>query len=204
MSGKKLIRWAGMAAVVSGVLSVVTDVIYFAAFGDDPTRVAAASSTWLVALLLSLVGAYLGLLGLVGVYSRQRRESGVLGLVAFVIASLGTVLNTGWLWAGTFVVPHLVDEAPAFLDIVDTNPSGLIAAGFMGTFLLFALGWALVGIASVRAKVMPQLAGWLLALGAILVLVALIAGIPFGTVVFGAALAWLGWWLWSEKESMSI
>jgi hypothetical protein len=199
MSDKLLIRWAGMAAILSGALFVITDVLFFAASGDVPTRVAAASGVWLASIMLDLVGTYLGLLALVGLYARQSAQSGTLGLVAFVLASLGTSLNIGYLWAGSFVVPHLTDVAPGFLDMVDTEPSGLIALGFTITFLLFALGWALMGYATTRARILPRRVGWSLVVGSLLNLVLAGAGLPFGTAVLGLALAWLGWSLWSER-----
>jgi len=198
MTQKQLIRWAGIAAILSGALFVITDVL-FAIFKDDPTRVAAVSSTWLVAILLSLVASYLGLLGLTGLYIKQAAESGGFGFAAFVVASLGSVLISGYYWAGAFVVPYLTEMAPEFLDMVDTEPSGLIAAGLMSMFLLFGLGWILMGIATARAGVLPRRAGWLLTIGGVLELGAGIIGIPFGSVILGLALAWLGLRLWSEK-----
>jgi hypothetical protein len=203
MPKKSLIRWAGLAAAASGAFFVIAEIL-FALSGDVPTRVAATSSTWLVAILLGLAASYLGLLALTGLFARQAAESGQLGVVAFVVASLGTVLNSGYYWAGAFVVPHLSELAPGFLDMVDTEPSGLVAAGLMSTFLLNGLGWTLMGIATTRANVLPKPAAWLLTAGAILELGAGIVGLPFGSVVLGVALAWLGLWLWSDKESMTI
>ncbi|NIV30126.1 MAG: hypothetical protein GWN58_11700, partial [Anaerolineae bacterium] len=159
---------------------------------------------WLVSILLNLVGGYLSLLGLVGLYARHSAQSGRLGLVAFVLASLGTSFYIGYLWAGAFVVPHLTEVAPEFLDLVDRNPSGLIAVGFISTFLSFSLGWALMGYATTRAQLVSRLAGWSLVAGSIVNLILGGAGLPLGAVLFGLALAWLGWSLWSETEMASM
>jgi tetrahydromethanopterin S-methyltransferase subunit E len=160
--------------------------------------VAAATTTWLILLDLSIIAAYLGLLALIGLYVRQVEEAGRLGLVAFILASLGTVMNIGFLWGGGFIVPALTSVAPEFLDQVEANPPTIVAAGFITTFALFALGWLLLGVASLKARVLPRIPLWLLILGAILGLVSRIVGLGIPGVLFGVALAWLGWWLWQE------
>ena len=91
-----------------------------------------------------------------------------------------------------YVVP---DFAPEFLDQVAEAPPGIVAAGFISTFTLFGLGWLLFGAASLRARVVPAIPVWLLMIGAILGLVSRIAGLGVPGVLFGVALAWLGWWL---------
>jgi hypothetical protein len=129
-------------------------------------------------------------------YGRQVEESGSLGLVAFVIASFGLVMNAGFLWGGAFIVPALTSAAPEFLDQVATAPPTSVAVGFISTFVVFALGWLLFAVASLRARVLPAIPVWLLGLGAILGLVSRLAGFGIPGVLFGLSMAWLGWWLW--------
>ena len=198
MTRTRLLQWSGLAGVVSGVLLILLDFSFMIFFGGQPERVAAATTTWLILLDLSIIAAYLGLLTLIGLYARQVEESGRLGLAAFILASLGMVMNIGFLWSGGFIVPALTSAAPEFLDQVEVNPSAIIAAGFITTFALFALGWLLLGVASLNAKVLPRIPSWLLILGAILGLVSRIVGWGIPGVLFGVALAWLGWWLWQE------
>lgn len=204
MSTSQLIRWAGMAGVLAGGLVVVSDVVFWLALGDQPTSVAAASSTWFLAVIVTLVSVYLALFALVGLYARQAAQSGGLGLTGFVLAFLGTMLTSGYLWAGAFIVPPLTEAAPGFLDAVDANPSGVVAAGFLSALVLFAAGWILFAIASVRARVLPSAPVWLLMIGAIVSAVTDLVGLPLGTVVFAVALGWLGWALWSEEASVSM
>jgi len=198
MSRTRLIQLSGLAGIVGGVLLILLDVAFIVTFGDQPERVAAATTTWLILLDLSIIATYLGLLGLIGLYARQIEESGRFGLVAFVIASFGTVMSVGFNWGGGFIVPALTSAAPEFLDQVAEAPPGIVAAGFISTFALFALGWLLFGAASLRARVFPAIPLWLLVIGAILGFVSRIAGLGIPGVLFGAALAWLGWWLWRE------
>jgi len=198
MSRTRLLQWSGLSGVVSGVLLILLDVAFFVFFGDQPERVAAATTTWLILLDLSIIATYLALLGLIGLYARQAEESGRFGLAAFLIASFGTVMSIGFNWGGGFIVPALTSAAPEFLDQVAEAPPGIVAAGFISTFALFALGWLLFGIASLRAKIFPAFPLWLLMIAAILGLVSRIAGLGIPGVLFGAALAWLGWRLWKD------
>lgn len=201
MLPKRLIRWAGVAAVATGLLLAVADALYIAALHDPPLSVAADSATWVPWAVLSLAAGYLGLIAAAGLYLRQVTETGAWGLLGFLIAALGTSMFIGWAWAGAFVLPSLVQVAPDFLDSLRTSPSGLMAAGFLGTFLLFGLGWLLLGLATARANVLPRLPSWLLVLGAIVNLVDVFARVPFGTLILDVALVWLGWWLWSERDT---
>jgi hypothetical protein len=210
MTRARLLQLCGLAGFASGVLLILLEIAFLGAFGDQPERVAASTSIWLILLILSLLSAYLGLLALVGLYSRQAEESGQLGLTGFLLGLLGAMINSGYLWAGAFIVPALTSAAPGFLDQVEAGPPqtpGIVAAGFISTFVLLTLGWIVFGVASLRANVLPKAAIWLAMLGALLSLVSRFTGIPLGSVLFGLGLAWLGWWLWREKpgykDSMS-
>lgn len=200
MTKGRLLQLAGLAGIVSGLLLVLLDILFFVFFGDDPERVAAATATWLILLDVSIIAVYLGLLALVGLYGRQVEESGRLGLAAFIIASLGMVMNIGFLWGGGFIVPALTSAAPEFLDQVESSPPAIVAVGFMATFLLFSLGWLLFGVASLRGGLLPKIPLWLLIIGAVLALVSRVVGLGISSVLFGLSLAWLGGWLWKEKR----
>jgi hypothetical protein len=67
------------------------------------------------------------LVGLVGLYVRQSEASGILGLVGFAVAFLGTALVLGAVWAQLFVAPFLAIRAPA---VLDAEPTGTLAMGF--------------------------------------------------------------------------
>jgi hypothetical protein len=195
MTRTRLFQLCGLAGFVSGVLLILLDIAFFATFGDQPERVAAATSLWLILLILSIFGAYLELLALVGLYVRQAEESGRLGLTGFLFSSLGAVMNSGYLWAGAFIVPALTSAAPGFLDQVEAGPPeapGIVVAGFIGTFVLLTLGWTVFGVASLQANVLPRVAIWLTMLGVFLSLVFRFTGVPLGSVLFGLGLVWLG------------
>ncbi len=198
MTAWRLFRWAGLAGVISGLLAIGTDFLFWVSFRDQPTRVSAASGSWSLLLFISFVAAFLGLLALFGLYARQVRESGGFGLMAFLVAAIGLVLNMGFLWSGLFLVPALTEAAPDFLDATDSGPQGGVAVGFISTAVVFALGWTLIAIVTLRTRLFPAAPAWLLIAGAVFSLVAAIAGFPFGATLFGLALAWLGWLLWRD------
>ena len=188
-----------MAGIVSGVLLILLEIAFFGVFGDQPERVAAATGAWLVLLDLSLIAAYLGLLTLIGLYARQTQESGGLGFAGFILTSIGWVMNIGFLWAGAFIIPALTSAAPDFLDRVEADPPGIVAAGFITTFAIFALGWVIFGVGSLKARILPRVGTWLVIVGALLSLVGGFVGLPLSGIVFGLGLTILGRWLWSEK-----
>ena len=91
------------------------------------------------------------------------------------------------MWTLAFVVPSAAIEAPAFLNAKQT--AGPLDAGFMLSGLAVAIGWALFGVATLRAGVFPRIAAIVLIVGAILTFLPL----PATTVVIDVAVVWLGY-----------
>ncbi len=58
----------------------------------------------------------------------------------------------GDLWFEAFAVPWLGDVAPASLHLA----GGMLLYGAFTSYILFAAGWVLFGIASIRARVFPR------------------------------------------------
>jgi len=201
MPSSNLIRWSGLATLVGGVLLIVVDVAEFLFYGDQPESIVAITSAWLILSVLALVGVVLIFLGLVGLYAHQAEQAGTLGLVAFLVAFIGTAMIFGFAWAGAFVVPDLAETVPDFLDTAD---AGMLMVGVMLTFVLFALGWLLFGLVLLRTKMLPRGAAVLLMVGAVLTSVLLFLELPFYIVVFGAALAWMGYALWSDSGEQAL
>jgi hypothetical protein len=195
MSSSNLIRWSGLAALIGGVLFVILDVVDFISFGNQPFTAVATTGAWMIVQGAYIVTAMLIALGLVGLYAYQAQQTGTLGLVAFVIAFIGGMMATGSTWSEAFFGPWLSKAAP---ELMEANPAGPVITGVILSYLLFALGWFLFGLVSLRAKVLPGGAAVLLMIGAVLFLVLGFLEFPFASVVFGAAIAWLGFALWSS------
>jgi hypothetical protein len=194
MSSSNLIRWSGLAALVGGVLVVVYEILDAALFPGGQGSEAMATSSWFIVQILGLVALVLITLGLVGLYARQAEQAGSLGLIAFLVAFSGTLMTFGLLWGEPFLGPMLAKEAP---EVLDADPSGTLTAGIILTLVLFALGWLLFGLTSLRAGVLPRGAALLLMVGAVLFFVVSSLELPGSTIVVGAALVWMGYALWS-------
>lgn len=187
MSSSDLIRWGGLAALVSGVASVIGDLLRL--FVDVESAESATTVTYTFVFLMYLLGAALLLLGLVGLYVSQSEEVGVLGFVGFLAAFLGTVLLAGTLWFELFITPALAVEDAGLAE------AELGLAGFILAFLLVVLGWLLFGVATLRARVYPRWAAVLLIIGAVVSFVP----IPLSGIVFSVAVAWLGFILFTGR-----
>jgi len=201
MSSSNLIRRSGLAALIGGVLFVLLDVVDFISFLNQPFTEVATTSIWIIVQGAYVVAAVLITLGLVGMYAHQAQQVGTLGLVAFVVTFIGGMMATGSSWSETFFGPWLAETAPG---LMEADPAGSVITGVIVSYLLFTLGWLLFGLTSLRAKVLPSGAAVLLMIGAVLFLVLGFLEFPFASVVFGAAIAWLGFALWSSPPNPAL
>jgi len=203
MSGPSaFLAWSGLAALIGGVLTVVLDVWDFLLTGDQPVSVAATSGAWTALHVGYLVADVLILLALVGIWRGQAAKAGAVGVAGFLLAFAGTVMLASLEWSTAFLFPWVAESAP---EILDSDPSGAAMAGFIVTFVLLLVGWILFCVASLSARVYPRGPVWLLIVGTITVLVLGVADAPFLDVVWGTALAWLGWEVWSKaRETRAI
>jgi hypothetical protein len=145
--------------------------------------------------LVALVSLLVLLLALVGLYMHLSDDMGSLGLIGFVVAFVGTALVAGDWWFEAFVGPVLSEVAP---QVFERPPSGWLLAGGVATFVLFAIGWVLFGIATLRTTVFPRPAPLLLIVGGA---VGLLAGTPPFQVLLGLAVGWVGFWLYRSDRS---
>jgi hypothetical protein len=194
MSSSNLIRWSGLAAIVGGVLVVVSDALNAVLFPGEQSSQVMLTSTWFIIQILGLAALALITLGLVGMYTRQAQRAGALGLIAFVMTFCGMLMVFGLSWGEPFLGPLVAKAAPGLLN---TEPSGVLAVGSILSIVLFALGWLLFGVASLRAGALPRGAAILLIVGALLFFVLSSLDLPLWSVVLGAAVVWIGYALWS-------
>jgi hypothetical protein len=208
-TASKLIRWAGFAAMVGGIFYVVVGLFH------PPNILSSATTTqWAIVHALATAMCFLFLLGITGLYARQVKEAGWLGLAGFLLFSLSWVLTAPFTFVETFILPQLATEAPTlaqgFLGIF-TGSAGEINFGVLAnlwklTGFLYILGGLLFGIATFRAGILPRWAAGLLAVGSLLAPVAALlppAQEPKVAVPVGIALAWLGYALWSERREQA-
>jgi hypothetical protein len=139
---------------------------------------------------LAYAAAFSGLaIAACAAYDRQAREAGRFGLVALCAAIIGTVNLGANMWFEGFAVPWLAGEVPQILTAEKTL---FWQVGYYSSYLLFAIGWVLFGLASLRARVFPRLISLAIVAGGIIGFLA--ARPPYG-VALGLALLSLGIWM---------
>lgn len=139
---------------------------------------------------LAYAAAFSGLaIAACAAYDRQARDAGRFGLVALSAAIIGTVNLGANMWFEGFAVPWLAGEVPQILTAEKTL---FWQVGYYSSYLLFAIGWALFGLASLRARVFPRLISLAIVAGGIIGFLA--ARPPYG-VALGLALLSLGIWM---------
>ena len=206
-TASSLIRWAGLSALVAGVCFVVLGLLH------PPNVLSSVPTTqWAVVHVLALAMSLFGLLGMIGLYARQVKEAGWLGLAGFLLLSLWLVLILPFTFFEVFFLPLLATEAPTFgegfLGIFTGAASeinfGVLAAVYKLTGVLLILGPLVFGIATLRTGILSRWAAGLLAVAGALVPAAALLPLerqPLVVVPVGIALAWLGYALWSERRA---
>jgi hypothetical protein len=208
ITASKLIRWAGLAAMSSGILFIVIQTIH-------PLDVLSSVATpqWAIAHYVGVTMAFLGLLGMAGLYARQVKEVGWLGLAGYLLLSLFYALTMAFQFAEAFISPLLVTTAPAFVEGLlgisnghptEMNLGALPTIYMLNGFVGYVLGGLLFGIATFRAGILPRWAAGLLAVATVSpLLLASLFPHPLDRILavpMGLALAWLGYALWSERR----
>jgi hypothetical protein len=134
--------------------------------------------------------AFVGLMiALVAVHERLGSALGRFGLVAFLFAVLGTMMQGGNMWFDGFAAPWLAEVLPQAFTAPKTP---ILQIGGLLSYVLVALGWALYGLAMLRAGAVPVGSALAVVVGGLL---AYNSGLtPYGTPL-GLAVAALGGWL---------
>jgi hypothetical protein len=206
-SAAGLTRAAGLAALAAGIIYAGIQPIH------PPDVLASVTTTaWAIITPLKTAMAILFMVGITGIYTRQVKEAGWLGLAGFVLLGLCWALQTAFIFAEAFVIPPLATVAPTFIDgffgIVNGHPVdtylGALPAVYAVLGIMYMLGGLLFGIASFRARILPRGAAVLLAAASALTPLAAMfpheiqryAGVPVGL-----ALAWLGYALLTERRA---
>ena len=209
ITGSKMIRVAGLAAMGAGILYIVIQTIH-------PPDVFSSVTTpqWAITHYLSIAMDLLAMLGITGLFARQVEKSGWLGLAGYLLFSGFWAFSVALHFIEAFIEPVVANVAPTFVEgllgMVAGHASEINLGALPTVFDLliglvgYVIGGLLFGIATFRARVLPRWAGGLLALGTLLpVLLSSVVNHPYDrlfAVPVGLALAWLGYALWSERR----
>lgn len=169
------------------------------------------TSAWANVHYLTIGMAISAVIGITGIYARQVKEAGWLGLAGYLLFSLFWVATTAFTFAEAVILPLLATDAPKFVEgylgIFSGGASevdlGVLPAVAAVGGVLYILGGLLFGMATLRAGILPRWAGGLLAFGAVVTLTSSLLQHPLDRILavpMGAALAWLGYALWSERR----
>ncbi|TFC86643.1 hypothetical protein E3T28_03835 [Cryobacterium sinapicolor] len=207
ISTSTLTRGAAVAAALAGLAYIVIQFIH-------PADAVASLSTqrWVVVHILSFSEAVLALVGITGIYLRQVRQFGILGLIGYLMFGFFFILQSAFNFAEAFIAPLFVSDAPQIsMDFVGlfgryaavTDLGPLAALPQVGA-LLYIGGALLFGIAVIRARLLSRGAGILLIAAAAATPIAG-ALLPhalerMAAVPMGLALVWLGFSLFSDQR----
>jgi hypothetical protein len=205
-----LIRAAGLSALIAGTCYVLVGIFHPANIPSSVT-----GTRWEIVHVLACAMCFFGVLGLTGLYARQAGKTGWLGLVGYLTLELWLVLILGFSFVEAFILPHLANTSPGFVQAwmgMFNGPAGTFNLGvlptvWMLTAPLYILGGLLFGIATFRAAIMPRWAGALLALSTLAAPLAAFvsnASQPKMAIPMGIALAWLGYALWTERRTQPL
>jgi hypothetical protein len=205
-----LSRAAGLSAVASGLLFALVQFIH-----PQETVANVDTAMWAITHYISFTMCVLGLVGVTGVYLRQVREAGVLGLVGYLMFSAFFVLTAGFQFVEAFALPEMTDDAPTlvtyFLGIgtgKDTGDLGAVTVIWPLTGALYVLGGLTFAAALYRARILARWPSVVLAAGTLVTLtipavphsVARMFALPVAVAMIG-----LGASLWrSHRSSTAI
>jgi hypothetical protein len=185
-----LAKAAGPIALVSGVVFAAVDVARLLAADRSRERIDMMRQAPFIATNALYWVVFIGLvLALVSVYFRLGGRAGGLGAVAFCFALVGTLDMAGNMWFDGFAGPWIADVAPG---AILAGGSGMLAVGGLSSYVLFAVGWMVFGIAGWRSHMFPAWIGLLFVVAGLL---GYKAGLPPYGIPIGLAMAVLGWWI---------
>lgn len=202
----KLLRWAGLSAIVAGTIFAVIQPIH------PPDVIASVTtSKFIIITSFKTIMSIFGLFGIAGLYARQVKQTGWLGLAGYVLLTIFYAVQMCFSFAEPLILPLLVPVAPKFVESVMGMSSGAGGPMNLGAFavifnilpVLYLLGLLLFGIATFRAHILPRWAAVLFALSGPLAII--MSQLPhqiarFAAVPMGIALVWLGYALFSERR----
>jgi hypothetical protein len=201
-----LTRAAGISAAVAGLLFIAVQI------NHPPMDVSSVTTTeWAVRQTAKTVMAAAALAGITGMYLRQVRQTGILGLVGYLVFGAGYLVMLGIEFTGAYVLPSLAHAAPGYVNDVLAAGVGNAVRGDIGlmqpAFILSSVGYlaggVLFGLALFRARVLARWASGLLALGTLATLAIPVLPHSFErplAVPAGIALIGLGISLWRDQR----
>ena len=202
-----LTRAAGLSAVAAGLLFCAVQI------GHPNVDLALVTTTeWKVRQTVKVVMAALSLAGITGIYLRQVKQTGVVGLIGYLTFAVGYLIMLGSEVIGLVVIPTIAGSSPRYVsDVLAAATMGHPVAdiGLMQTLstaggFTFIGGGLLFGIAIFRANILARWAAVVLAAGSVATIA--IPLLPqlnqrLFAIPTGIALIGLGYSLWRDQRT---
>lgn len=217
MSFRILTRLSGIALIGGGVLLAIGSMISSLMLPEGLIEMY-SSPLSIMAYALRIIGAVLLLLGLPAVFARQAQGGNavVLSLIGFLLLFLGiAMLEVGMNSIYAFIFPPLATDLtsrPILLALDANRPLGASIAYTIG-LVLETFGPLVLGIAILRAKVLPRLAGvmfvvvpllFILSLPDFLLFQAIIGVILAGAIGLGFVFCGYGLLSYQKQEQVRL
>jgi hypothetical protein len=202
-----LTRAAGLSAVAAGLLFMAVQI------NHPHVDLALASTTeWKVRQTVKVLFASLSLAGITGMYLRQVKQTGVLGLIGYLTFAVFDLITLSTEVIGLVVIPSIANSAPGYVSDVLAGATGGQPVGDIGLMqplglvagFTFICGGLLFGIALFRANILARWAAVVLAVGSVATIaIPLLPQINqrLFAIPTGVALVGLGYSLWREQRT---
>ena len=202
---------------VAGLFAIAAGLIYAGIQPIHPVDALASvtTGTWTAVISLKLAACLFFLIGIAGLHARQASKSGWLGLAGFTLFSLSWWLQASFVFVELLILPPLASSSPdfvtSFLGIFNSHPGPTDVSGIASAYsvvgLLYLGGGILLGIATLRAGVLPRTPSVVLAIATLATPAA--ALLPheiqrFAAEPVGLAFVWLGLALWFGWQARSV
>src|SRR5215210_2801037 len=156
------LQWGGLAALLAGVLLILSDLLRLYIDLVDPALFSYLSLGGMLVFgldgFLGLILAVLMQLGLVGLYARQAQAAGVVGLIGLVLATFGVQVSMGSSFVFAFIRAIVWPwETTEYFE----EPFGSVILLGLG----FVLGCVLLGVAMLRDDFYPRVGAALFVVG---------------------------------------
>jgi hypothetical protein len=203
-----LTKAAGAAAAVAGSIFISVQIGH-----PGMDTYTTETTQWMARCSAKAVMSTLALAGITGMYLRQYRKSGLLGLAGYLVFTVGYLAMFSVEMIAVTVLPNLVNTEPGFVNDVVAAAAGNSPRGDIGGLQIlfnvagvgYILGGLLFGIALFRTGVLARWAAALLSVST--VATAALAFLPDAfsrpfAVPEGIALIGLGVSLWRNHADV--
>ncbi len=202
-----LTRAAAASAVAAGLIFIGVQV-------NHPHLDATSITTAELAVRSSLkvLMAALALAGITGMYLRQVKQIGVLGLIGYLLFAANYLVIMCTSFVAAAILPSIAGANPGYVNDVLAAASGGQAVGdigllhtvFLAESILFLTAGLVFGIAMFRARVLARWATVLLAIGGVVTAALSVMPDAFYRLLAlpnAIALIGLGWSLWLNARA---